>query len=99
MKLLGRHVISTSRSGTYQFAVVEEMSGGKATVKLGYTGKGSRITNLHVAGKIYVGGLVIIDYSVDRPYVRQAFLDEEVPVELRLAPAYYSPIEEDPIEA
>ena len=101
MKLLGRHVISTARSGTYQFAVVEEMSNSRATVRLGYTGRGSRITNLHVAGEIYVGDLAIVDYSVGKPYVRQAYIDEGVASELSLAPrySYSSSLGTDPEES
>ena len=90
MKILGRHVIARARSGTYNYAIVESISGGRATVRLGNTGKGSRITNLHVAGQIFVGSLVIVDYSVDQPYVRAAFSDAETVAQLNLAVAYSS---------
>jgi hypothetical protein len=72
MKVLTSHVLSAARSGVYQYAKVESVDGGRATVRLGATGKGSRITNLFVAGSIAVGGLVVVDYSADTPYIRSA---------------------------
>ena len=90
MKILSSHVLSAARKGTYQYAIVESIDGGRATVRLGRKGQGSRITNLFVAGSIVEGGLVVIDYSADTPYVRSA---RPIAPIVRQAPLLQMPLE------
>ena len=70
MKLLSSPVISTTRSGNYQYAVVENINLGLVTVRLGGDGTGQRLTNLNIVGTAAVGDLVVVDYSTNVPYVR-----------------------------
>lgn len=70
MKVLPQKIISTTRSGTYQYAKVESFSLGVATVRMGINGKGARLTNLNVVGQVNVDDVVVIDYSAGVPYVR-----------------------------
>lgn len=89
MKVLSSRIISTVRSGTYQYAVVENLTNGKATVNLGKSGTGARLTNLNVAGAIDIGEMVYVDYSTDVPYVRavQHIVEEEEEIEEALPDA------------
>jgi len=70
MKILGQPVISKTRSGNYQYAIVEGVSLGIVTVRLGSDGTGARLTNLNIVGTAVVGDLVVVDYSSSVPYVR-----------------------------
>ena len=85
MKVLTPRVIATARSGIYQYAIVESLAGRRATVRLGANGKGARLTNLAIAGRANVDDLVIIDYSVETPYVRSVQYISPEEEELRVA--------------
>ena len=80
MKKLSPSVISTTRSGNWQYAVVESTSLGLVAVRLGSAGTGSRLTNLNVVGTVGAGDLVVVDYSTNVPYVRavQYWSDEQI---------------------
>jgi hypothetical protein len=88
MKTLGKQVITTTRSGNFQYATVESIANGLATVKLS-TG-GVRLTNLNVYGSLPdAGSTVIVDYTTGTPYVRAAQTNSitETLMELALTPA------------
>lgn len=78
MKVLSPRIISTVRSGSYQYATVESITRGLATIKLGKNSGGARMTNLSYIGTIQEGDLVMVDFGTNRPYVRAI---SEVPLE------------------
>lgn len=67
---LTHDIVKTARSGSYQYAVVEAVTGNLVSVRLGINGTGSRLTNLNHVGNPVAGELVVIDYSTSVPYVR-----------------------------
>lgn len=88
MSKLKSEVISTVKSGNFQYAIIESINYGLVTVRLGATGTGSRLTNLNIVGTAKVGDLVIVDYSTNVPYVRatQVTQDPEVALPLGRVP-------------
>lgn len=70
MKVLKNHIISISKAGTRQLAVIEGISSGYVTVRLGRKGTGARLTNLYAVGALNIGDVVEVDYSTAKPYVR-----------------------------
>lgn len=85
-KTLGGKVISVTRSGNYQYGIVEGVNNGLATVRLS-TG-GTRLTNLSIIGATpQIGATVIVDYSSNTPYVRVALRNEVQPTTTLADPA------------
>jgi hypothetical protein len=76
MKVLRSAIAHTTRKGTWQWAVLESLEIGLATVRLGKKGNGPRLSNLNIVGNTEPGNVVIVDYSAKKPYVRTLFLDE-----------------------
>jgi hypothetical protein len=85
MKKLGSKIIHTTRSGSYQYALVESVNKGLVTVKLGTDGSGMRLTNLNVVGTVEEGDLAVVDYSAGVPYVRAISQPEPEIEELELS--------------
>ena len=78
MRSLSQAIMDKVRKGTWQYAVLEDLKVGLATIRLGKKGNGPRMTNLNIIGNPEVGDVVIVDYSTSRPYVRHIYTEPVV---------------------